>query len=174
MKKSFRISVLALASAFTLYSCGGKTEETTESTETAPTEEMHSEHEIVAEPASNDLHIESNDQMQYTTNELKAPAGTIKLTLHHVGKMEKTVMGHNLVILKQGTDPADFAQKAADAKDTDYIPASEKANVIAHTKIIGGGESDTIEFTIEEKGTYDFICSFPGHVAIMKGKLIVE
>ena len=174
MKKSFRISVLALASVFTLYSCGGKTEETTESTEATPTEEMHSEHEIVAEPASNDLHIESNDQMQYTTNELKAPAGTIKLTLHHAGKMEKTVMGHNLVILKQGTDPADFAQKAADAKDTDYIPASEKANVIAHTKIIGGGESDTIEFTIEEKGTYDFICSFPGHVAIMKGKLIVE
>ncbi|HBX64839.1 MAG TPA: azurin, partial [Balneolaceae bacterium] len=25
-----------------------------------------------------------------------------------------------------------------------------------------------------EAGTYDFICSFPGHYALMKGKFIVE
>lgn len=175
MKKVFRISVLALAAVFTLYSCGGKDNKTTEPIEeTAPVEEVPTEHEIAVEPASNVLHIESNDQMQYTTNELKAPAGKITLTLKHIGKMEKTVMGHNLVILKPGTDITDFALKAVDAKDTDYIPTSEKANVIAHTKVIGGGESDTIEFTIDEKGTYDFICSFPGHVSMMKGKLIVE
>jgi azurin len=45
---------------------------------------------------------------------------------------------------------------------------------VAHTKLIGGGESDTINFTITEPGTYDYICSFPGHLALMKGKLIVE
>ncbi|WP_256377550.1 plastocyanin/azurin family copper-binding protein [Pedobacter sp. L105] len=42
------------------------------------------------------------------------------------------------------------------------------------TKLIGGGESDTIMFTINEKGTYDYVCSFPGHSALMKGKLIIE
>jgi azurin len=31
-----------------------------------------------------------------------------------------------------------------------------------------------IEFIAPEKGTYDYICSFPGHFAMMKGKLIVE
>lgn len=173
MKITFRISVLALATAFILYSCGGKENKTTEPVETPATEE-YSEHEIPETVATDNLFIESNDQMQYTVSELKAPAGKITLTLKHIGKMEKAVMGHNLVILKPGTDVADFALKAVDAKDTEYIPASEKANVIAHTKIIGGGESDTIEFTIDEKGTYDFICSFPGHVSMMKGKLIVE
>ena len=83
-------------------------------------------------------------------------------------------MGHNFVALKQGTDLNAFAQKAMTAKDNDYIPKSESASVIAHTKLIGGGESDTIEFTIAEKGTYDYICSFPGHFSMMKGKLIVE
>nr|WP_278022779.1 plastocyanin/azurin family copper-binding protein [Flavobacterium ginsengisoli] len=39
---------------------------------------------------------------------------------------------------------------------------------------MGGGEEDTIEFTIDKKGSYPFICSFPGHVAMMKGVLIVE
>lgn len=174
MKKSIKISVFALATIATLLSCQGKENKNTEAIEAPVTEESFSEPQIGAVEASNELHIESNDQMQYTTNELKATAGKITLTLKHIGKMEKTVMGHNLVILKPGTDIADFSLKAVDAKDTDYIPASEKANVIAHTKIIGGGESDTIEFTIDEKGTYDFICSFPGHVAVMKGKLIVE
>lgn len=170
MKKSFQLAVFALATAFILHSCGKK--ETTETiTEPTVTEETLVETEATT---SNELHLESNDQMQYSTNELKATTGKITLMLHHTGKMEKNVMGHNLVILKQGTDVAAFATKAMDAKDTDYIPASENASIIAHTKLIGGGESDTIEFTINEKGTYDFICSFPGHSSIMKGKLIVE
>lgn len=166
MKKTFQLAVFALATAFVLHSCGRK-ENTQTTNETVVSEET---------PAtiSNDLHIESNDQMNYSTDELKAKTGKISLMLHHTGKMEKNVMGHNLVILKPGTDIADFSTKAMNAKNTDYIPASENANIIAHTKLIGGGESDTIEFTIDEKGTYDFICSFPGHSSLMKGKLIVE
>ena len=171
MKKLFSTPVLAFAILVTLASCGGKGSNSNQSTST---EELYPESVVSEEPTSNELHVESNDQMQYTTTELKATTGKITLTLKHNGKMGKTVMGHNLVILQPGTDAAPFALKAADAKDTDYIPASEEASIIAHTKVIGGGESDTIEFAISEKGTYDFICSFPGHYAIMKGKLIVE
>jgi azurin len=112
--------------------------------------------------------------MQYSTNELRVKTGEITLTLKHTGKMEKAVMGHNLVILKAGTDVNAFGAKASEAKAQDYIPASEAGSVIAHTKLLGGGESDTITFTISEPGTYDYICSFPGHLALMKGKLIVE
>jgi len=173
MKKTFKISVLAFAATFVLNACGGKNTETPE-TEIPVSEEPYSESEPVVEAASNTLHIESTDQMQFTVNELKATAGEITLTLKHNGKMDKAVMGHNLVILKPGTDISAFALKAVDAKATDYIPESEKGQIIAHTKVIGGGESDTITFTISEKGTYDFVCSFPGHVSMMKGKLIVE
>jgi azurin len=167
MKNIFKISFLALATVFTLQSCGGKTEktETVTSEETYPVEE---------ETISNDLSIDSNDAMQYSTNELHAKTGEITLTLHHTGKMGKIVMGHNLVILKQGTDIPAFGAKAAEAKDNDYIPTSEEGSIVAHTKLLSGGESDTIKFTISEPGTYDFICSFPGHLALMKGKLIVE
>lgn len=165
---------MALAAVFIIISCGGKDHKETEAVETPVTEETYVQPGSVAETKPNELFIESTDQMQYTVSELKATTGKITLTLKHNGKMEKAVMGHNLVILKPGTDVSDFSLKAVDAKATDYIPDSEKSKVIAHTKIIGGGESDTIEFSIEEKGTYDFICSFPGHSAIMKGKLIVE
>lgn len=167
MKNIFKISLLAIATVFTLQSCGGKTEKT----KTITTEETYPAEE---ETISNDLSIDSNDAMQYSTNELHAKAGEITLTLHHTGKMEKIVMGHNLVILKQGTDIPAFGSKAAEAKDNDYIPTSEEGSIVAHTKLLGGGESDTVKFTISEPGTYDFICSFPGHLALMKGKLIVE
>lgn len=121
------------------------------------------------------LTLTGTDAMQFDKKELKVKAGAkVKLTLVHSGKLAKAAMGHNFVLLKQGTDVAAFGSKAAQARDTEYIPASEEGNIIAHTKLVGGGESTTIEFTAPKKGTYDYICSFPGHYALMKGKLIVQ
>lgn len=116
--------------------------------------------------------INSNDQMRFDTSQIKVQAGEkIKLTLNHTGKLPKNVMGHNFVLLALGTDVAKFSQAAMKAKENEYIPAS---GVIVHTELIGGGESTTIEFTAPSKGSYDFICSFPGHYVMMKGKFIVE
>ncbi len=120
------------------------------------------------------LVISADDAMKYDKNELKVKAGQrVKLTLRHTGKMDINVMGHNVVILKQGTNTADFAAKAAVSRDNDYIPEGTDA-VIAHTKMIGGGQVTTIEFDAPAVGTYDFICSFPAHFALMQGKFIVE
>ncbi|AVR46817.1 azurin [Christiangramia fulva] len=116
--------------------------------------------------------INANDQMRFDTSEIKVKAGDrVRLTLNHTGKLAKNVMGHNFVLLTQGTDVAKFAQAAMSEKDNDYIPST---GFIAHTKIVGGGESTSIEFNAPKKGTYDFLCSFPGHYAMMKGKFIVE
>lgn len=118
--------------------------------------------------------IESNDQMKFNLSLIKVKTGQkITLTLKHVGKMPIQAMGHNLVILQKGTDVAQFAKLAALAKTTQYIPTGNKS-VIAATKLIGGGQESTITFTAPAKGAYDYICSFPGHYGIMKGKLIVE
>jgi azurin len=119
--------------------------------------------------------IKGSDAMQFDLKEIKVKAGQkVKLTLTHSGKLPKAAMGHNWVLLKPGVDVAAFGGKAAAARETEYIPASEEADIIAHTKLVGGGESDTIEFTAPKKGTYTFICSFPGHYALMKGSFIVE
>lgn len=120
------------------------------------------------------VEITGNDLMQFNKNEIRVKAGqTVRLTLKHVGELPENAMGHNFVLLKQGTDVVDFAQKAATATGNDYIPNGTD-KVIAHTEMIGGGEETTIEFTAPAAGTYDFICSFPGHYVQMKGKFIVE
>ncbi len=122
-----------------------------------------------------EITIEGNDQMQFNLEEIRVKAGqTVKLTLRHVGKMSVEQMGHNWVLLTEGTDMMKFGQKAATAKEKGYIAEDQESKVIAKTKLLGGGEEDTIEFEAPEKGTYNFICSFPGHVMIMQGKFIVE
>lgn len=116
--------------------------------------------------------INSDDQMKFDLSEIRVKAGEkIKLTLNHTGKLPVNAMGHNFVLLTKGTDVAQFAQQAMKASDNEYIPSK---GALVYTDLIGGGESTSIEFTAPAKGTYDFICSFPGHYAMMKGKFIVE
>jgi azurin len=80
-------------------------------------------------------------------------------------------MGHNFVLLKKGVDLQQFALRAMNAAETAYIPAGDE--VIAHTKVIGGGEATSVTFDAPEPGTYQFLCTFPGHFAMMQGKFIV-
>lgn len=142
-------------------------QETTQSSNTTSTPAV-SDGEVI------EVTLTGNDQMQFDKNEIRVKAGqTVRLTFKHVGQMAKNVMGHNFVLLAQGTDINEFGNKAVQAADNDYIPQGTN-NVIANTKMLGGGESVTIEFEAPAAGTYDYICSFPGHYAIMRGKFIVE
>ncbi|MCO5229536.1 MAG: azurin [Chitinophagales bacterium] len=166
MKKVF----LALASSAFLFAACNNTSETS----TAPVAEEPAATEAVAlEPL--EVTINAGDDMKYDVSEITAKEGQqVKLTLHHTGKLPIASMGHNFVLLKEGSDLAAFAIEAINAKDNDYIPASLADEVIAHTKTIGGGETAEVEFTAPAKGTYEFLCSFPGHSAMMKGTFIVE
>lgn len=119
--------------------------------------------------------ISGGDDMRFDKNELKVKEGqTVKLILKHTGKAPIMAMGHNVVILAKGTDFDAFVKAAIDAKDNGYIPKTMENAVIAKTEMIGGGETTEITFTAPAKGTYDFLCSFPGHYIFMKGKFIVE
>ncbi|MEN0067718.1 MAG: azurin [Myxococcota bacterium] len=114
--------------------------------------------------------LEGTDQMKFNTKLIEVPAGsTVKLNLKHVGKLPVAAMGHNFVLLKQGTDGAKFATAAVTAKDNGYIPEAMKGDVIANTGLVGGGEEVSIEFPAPEAGDYVFVCTFPGHYAMMNG-----
>ncbi|BAO76124.1 azurin [Winogradskyella sp. PG-2] len=171
MKKYLNLSILVLTiTSFTLFNCGGKEEEKEEKT----TYDFKKDKSTKKDTNLAILGIIGDDNMQFNKKELRVKAGQrVKLTLKHNGKIDVNIMGHNVVILKKGTDKAAFAAKAAIAKDNGYIPEGTD-EVIAHTKMIGGGQITTIEFDVPEVGEYDFICSFPAHFALMQGKFIVE
>jgi azurin len=160
MRKLFII--LAFASSYFFVSCNGgtKSSESTKETTQAP-----------AYNISNTVELTANDQLKFNTIELHVKANEkVTLTLKNVGTMPKESMAHNFILLKEGTDLAAFAKEAISAPD--HIPASDSA-IVAHTKLLGPGESDTIEFTVPA-GNYVYICSFPGHYMSMTGTLTAE
>ncbi|WP_353131898.1 azurin [Pseudopedobacter sp.] len=175
--KKIQFHVLTVFACVALLSCGGSGERKTESNSTTKPEIKSTEPQVTssAAPLSQEIVLEGNDQMRFNTTEFRVKAADpIHLTLKHVGTMKKDVMGHNVIVLKKGSDLNAFAAEAIKAKSTDYIPTSLSNEIIAHTKLLGGGDSDTITFTLEEPGTYEFLCSFPGHSTFMKGKIIAE
>jgi azurin len=121
------------------------------------------------------IEITANDQMKFSLATMEAKAGeeiTVKLT--NQGTLPKEAMGHNWVLLKKGADVNAFATAAMTAKDTDYIPASMKDQVVAFVPVLGPKQSKEVTFKAPAAGEYTFICSFPGHYMLMKGTLTVK
>ncbi|MEL6338393.1 MAG: plastocyanin/azurin family copper-binding protein [Myxococcota bacterium] len=114
--------------------------------------------------------------LAYSHGLIRIPAGAkkVEVTLEHQGTVPVTAMGHNVVFLKDGTDAQAFSQAAVQARDNGYIPNGMRSDMIAHTKMIGGGEKDTVSFDVPKAGTYEYLCSFPGHYPLMKGQLVIE
>jgi len=130
-----------------------------------------------AAAAPREIKITATDQMQYSIKKIDAkPGEELKIVLTVVSSMPKTEMSHNWILLAKGASPDGFVMAAAMARATDYIPAAKQDQILAHTKLAGGGE--TVEVTFKapaEAGNYNYLCSFPGHYAGgMKGVLAVK
>ena len=122
--------------------------------------------------------VESTDQMSYTTKEFTVDKSckefTVKLT--HSGNLPKNVMGHNLVISKEADMQPIATAGLAAGIDKNYLPEGD-ARIIAHTKIIGAKETDSVTFDVSKLDAaekYGFFCSFPGHISMMKGTVTLK
>lgn len=117
--------------------------------------------------------IDSTDQMTYSTNAIEIAKSCQQFTvnLKHVGQLPKNVMGHNWVLTRQADMTPVVNEGAAAGLDNDYLKADDP-RILAHTKMIGGGESTSVTFDVAQlqaDGQYMFFCTFPGHAAVMKG-----
>ena len=127
-----------------------------------------------AHAANCQLNVEANDMIQFNARALQVDAGCseVQLTLHHVGKMEAHVLGHDWV-LARSADVAGIASAGIAAGfDKGYLPPGDK-RILAATRIVGGGESTTISFStanLVPGGDYAFFCSYPGHTSMMRGR----
>lgn len=121
--------------------------------------------------------LNSNDAMQFDQKGIVVGKTCNEFTLNlvHTGKLPKTVMGHNWVLTKTEDAKAVASDGAAAGVDNDYVKPND-GRVIAHTKTIGGGDTTSVTFPVSQLtagGAYTFFCSFPGHIAIMQGTLVL-
>ena len=121
--------------------------------------------------------LKGGDNMQFDQKSVTVSAAckSISFELEHTGKLPVAAMGHNIVV----TTTADVAGVAKDAikagAAANYVPAGD-ARVLGATKIIGGGENASVAIAgskLKAGGDYSFFCSFPGHSALMRGKIVV-
>jgi azurin len=121
------------------------------------------------------VQLQANENMRFDKELFKVHTGKkVTLIFENTSTSASASMSHNVVILKPGIDIADFADAVRNAQNEQYVPSSVMELVIAHTKLVAGGQSDQVEFTISQPGVYPFICSYPGHWGTMQGKIVAE
>lgn len=119
--------------------------------------------------------IEANDAMQFNQKTMTVPktCKSFAVTLKHTGKLPVTAMGHNWV-LSHASDEAGVISDGMKAGAANSYEKPGDTRIIAHTKLIGGGQSDTATINVAKLKAgeqYAFFCTFPGHAALMKGTL---
>lgn len=122
--------------------------------------------------------VDSTDQMSFNTKaiEIDKSCKTFTVELTHSGSLPKTVMGHNWVLSKEADMQPISTDGLSAGIDKDYLKDGD-TRIIAHTKVIGAGETDSVTFDVsklkaDEK--YGFFCSFPGHISMMKGTVTLK
>jgi plastocyanin len=122
------------------------------------------------------IELTVGDNMRFTPSVIQAhPGQRVRILLRRVGKLP--ALAHNVVLLKKGTAPKAFIDKASKAtEETGSIPPAMKDQAIVASALVKPGESAEVTFEAPaEPGEYTFVCSFPGHFGLgMKGQLIVK
>jgi azurin len=170
------INAFVLAAMTLVISCGQSGDNKNNSKESSPAENTETTVPGIEKLEFTDsVQLKANENMRFDKELFRVRAGKkIMLILKNTGAKSAASMTHNVVILKSGVDIADFADAAHNAKTEQYVPSSLSTLVIAHTKLVSGGDSDQVEFIIRKPGVYDFICSFPGHWGTMQGKIVAQ
>lgn len=174
---------LSVVVFFSLIACGTKTQQPVDANkeQTAPTSDLMKESPAY-DPTAIDpkapvvevvLKAQGNTMadMQYDQKEIHVLAGsTIKLVFVNEGT--DNTMLHNFVLIEEGTADAVAKAGLTAGADKNFVPASSQ--VLVSTTVLNPKAKTEITFPAPEKGTYDFICTYPGHYQKMNGKFFVD
>ncbi len=115
------------------------------------------------------------EQLHYDTKEITVQAGKpFEVVFENPDQMP-----HNIVFVQPGTYQAvatavqTQAPGQLDKQGRAYVPENDP-RVWGASKLVEAGKKQTLLLTAPDKeGTYEFVCTFPGHWAVMNGKVIV-
>jgi azurin len=122
--------------------------------------------------------IESDDALRYDPNSIEIPRNckTFTVTLKHTGRLPKLAMGHNWVLAKlSDLDGVARTGMLAGAENSYVDPKDTR--VLAHTGVVGGGESASVTFEVAKLlpgERYGFVCTFAGHSPVMRGEIVLK
>ncbi|MEK7434730.1 MAG: plastocyanin/azurin family copper-binding protein [Cyanobacteriota bacterium] len=120
---------------------------------------------------SETLKIESvGDQMKFNKSEFSVSAGS-DVTVEF--KNTSSSLKHNWILVEKGEGDKIATEGIAKGEGQSYVNKSNK-KILAMTKLADPGKTVKVMFKAPKKGSYDFVCTSPGHNMLMKGKLTVK
>jgi azurin len=114
--------------------------------------------------------ISAGDTMSFDKAKLEAEAGS-KITVNFANKTTGKEL--NWVLAKPGKMLRVVTDGQQEGENNGYLKDNDE-NVIAHTKLLKPGESDTVTFDAPPAGEYQYFCTFPGFYTRLNGKLTVK
>lgn len=169
---------LSLAVAiFALVACGGKEKKTTsKETDKASTEVIGEAMEAVEEVEEKEIIEikvaalgESMAEIAFEPKALSIPSNS-RVILTFENKSSADGMLHNFVLVELGSG-AEIATAGIKAGiENNFVPDDKR--IIAYTKMSNMGETLIIEFDAPAKGSYHYVCTYPGHISMI-GRLNV-
>ncbi|PDW01237.1 plastocyanin/azurin family copper-binding protein [Candidatus Chloroploca asiatica] len=119
----------------------------------------------------------TGDELIFAEDEVRVADGIVTLTF--VNRAD--VVPHNWVLIDGDAARAAAINDLAEAQNRRLrnalgsVPPPDTPDVLVATQMLNPGEEVTVTFEVPGPGTYQFICTYPGHyVAGMQGVLIVE
>ena len=110
------------------------------------------------------------DALKFSEEALSAASGSSVTVTFNNGS---AVNQHNWVLVQDGTKDAVATDGTAAGPAAAWIkPGDER--VVASSKLLNPGDSEAVTFTAPAAGTYQFVCTFPGHNFTMFGDFTVN
>ena len=109
--------------------------------------------------------------MRYDVETISVPAGA-NVTVTLINEGEGEAMVHNIVFVERGKMEQIARAGLQAGQDQAYVP--DNPVVLAHSPLVQPGQQVDFTFTAPAAGTYEFVCTYPGHWQKMNGTFVVE
>jgi len=120
------------------------------------------------------IEVNAISGLQYDVKEIRAKAGeSISIAFRNLDTIP-----HNWVLAEKGSlqrvgNASNRMLNDPEAAEKHHVP--ETADVLHYTPMLLHNRRHTLHFTApEEPGRYPYLCTYPGHWAVMNGVLVVE
>ena len=110
------------------------------------------------------------DSLKFDTNSLEVAAGAEVVIVFNNGS---TLNQHNWVLVQAGQKDAVAGRGATAGPVNNWVEAGDP-DVIANVSLLDPGETSEVRFAAPSAGTYQFVCTFPGHNPTMFGDFVVS
>ena len=108
------------------------------------------------------------NNLKFNIAKLSARAGSeVTVMLNNVS----TINQHNWVLVQPGAKDVVATAGVTAGPGSDWVPPGD-SRVIANTRLLDPGANGEVRFTSPAPGTYQFVCTFPGHNFTMFGDFV--